>query len=197
MKQRFEANSSSIEYTDPRSMLDGPSSNNADTELATRHTSRRDMIAATALGLGALVAAHTPVRASANGSTSTHQEIDLPASPSRVYGIFLDEKLFSAFTGRSAQIDSAPGGAFKLFQGHPPLLGVTGRNVELVPNKRIVQAWRAGEWDEGVYSIVRFELTEKDQGTRVIFDQIALVPVPGPTAWTTMYWNPLQKYLAS
>lgn len=167
-----------------------------DTEALTGHTTRRGVIAAAAMGLGALVAGAIP----ANGSSaysSTHQEIDLAASPSRVYSVLLDQKLFTAFSGASAQIDAQPGGALSLFQGHPPLLGVTGRILELVPDKRIVQAWRAGEWAPGEYSIVRFELAEKDQGTRIVFDQAGTVSVPGPGAWNKMYWDPLQKYLAS
>jgi hypothetical protein len=34
---------------------------------------------------------------------------------------------------------------------------ISGRNVELVPGRRAVQAWRSNAWPEGVYSIVRFE----------------------------------------
>ena len=41
---------------------------------------------------------------------------------------------------------------------------IEGRNVEIIPNQRIVQAWRPSHWDPGVYSIVRFEL--KPQGSR-------------------------------
>jgi hypothetical protein len=32
------------------------------------------------------------------------------------------------------------------------------RNLELVPAKHVVQAWRSQAWPEGVYSIVNFEL---------------------------------------
>jgi activator of HSP90 ATPase len=48
------------------------------------------------------------------------------------------------------------GGAFTLFGGY-----ITGRHVELVPNDRIVQAWRTGGWAPGVYSIAKFELVEQ------------------------------------
>jgi hypothetical protein len=47
------------------------------------------------------------------------------------------------------------GGAFTLFGGH-----ITGRHIELVPDQRIVQAWRVVDWIPVVYSIVKFELTE-------------------------------------
>ena len=45
------------------------------------------------------------------------------------------------------------GGAFTTFGKL-----IEGRNIELVPNQRIVQAWRPASWEPGLYSIVRFEL---------------------------------------
>ena len=45
-----------------------------------------------------------------------------------------------------------------------------GRHVELVPNERIVQAWRVVTWDPGVYSIAKFELKEQGSETRLVFD---------------------------
>jgi uncharacterized protein YndB with AHSA1/START domain len=74
-------------------------------------------------------------------------------SPQRIYEILLDSKQFAAFTGMLANIDPAAGGAFSMF-GRV----IMGRNIELIPNQRIVQAWRPTRWDPGVYSIVKFEL---------------------------------------
>ena len=53
---------------------------------------------------------------------------------------------------------------------------VSGRNVELIPNQRIVQAWRAKPWENGVYSIAKFELRQEGFETRVIFDQAGFPP---------------------
>lgn len=58
-----------------------------------------------------------------------------------------------------------PEGAFSLFGDY-----ITGRRVELVTNQRIVQAWRAGSWAPGIYSIARFELAEQDSATKLVFD---------------------------
>ena len=86
------------------------------------------------------------------------------------------------------------GGAFSCFNGM-----ITGRNVELIPNQRIVQAWRAGNWPEGVYSIVRFELNARGSNTKLTLDHAAF---PDGAAehldggWHKMYWEPLKKYLA-
>jgi activator of HSP90 ATPase len=89
-------------------------------------------------------------------SNAIHQEIEFKTNPQRVYEALLDAKQFSTFTGAPAQIEPEAGGEFTCFGGM-----ITGRNVELMPNKRIVQAWRVKIWPEGVYSIVLFELQPK------------------------------------
>jgi activator of HSP90 ATPase len=43
------------------------------------------------------------------------------------------------------------GGTFTLFGGY-----VTGRNLEMLPDERLVQAWRAGSWKPGAFSIAAF-----------------------------------------
>jgi len=45
-----------------------------------------------------------------------------------------------------------------------------GRTIKPVPDKRIVQAWRPSHWDQGVYSIARFELNQGGAGTTLILD---------------------------
>jgi uncharacterized protein YndB with AHSA1/START domain len=61
---------------------------------------------------------------------------------------------------KPTEISRDAGGTFILFGGY-----VTGRHIELLPDERIVQAWRAGSWEPGVYSIAQFELTEQGSGT--------------------------------
>lgn len=87
-------------------------------------------------------------------SQPIRQEIDFAASPRRVYEALTDSKQFTAFSGGlPAEIEPQAGGAFKCFGGQ-----ITGRIIELVPNRRIVQAWHVAMWPEGVYSVVKFEL---------------------------------------
>src|ERR1700722_19314009 len=85
--------------------------------------------------------------------TAVHQEVDFKATPARIYEILLDAKLFAAFTKDTAEIQRQPGGAFKLFGRR-----VEGRTIELTPNQRIVQAWRASDWKAGFYTVIRFDL---------------------------------------
>lgn len=128
---------------------------------------------------------------SAQGIT-IHQEVDLKASPQRVYEALLDPKQFSAFSGSPAEIDGRVGGAFSLFGGH-----IVGRNVEVVQSKRVVQAWRVVTWPEGVYSIARFELTGRGSGTHLAFDHTGFPENERDhlaEGWQSHYWSPLEKY---
>jgi uncharacterized protein YndB with AHSA1/START domain len=159
---------------------------------------RRQLIGGMAvIGFSRRALSITPEPAATGACSSIHQEIEFKASPQLVYEALIDEKQFGAFTHGVARIEREPGGEFKLFAGRPGIKGATGRNVELVPNQRIVQAWRAVEWPAGVYSLVRFDLAETGSGTRLVFDQIGLGPIPPKSAWSLMYWEPLRKYLDS
>jgi activator of HSP90 ATPase len=124
-----------------------------------------------------------------------HQEVDLNASPARVFEILLDQEQFSACTGAAADIQREAGGSFVLFGGR-----VTGRTVELIPDQRIVQAWRVETWPSGTYSIVRFELSTNDSGSRLVLDHTGFPPEDREALtgnWSRMYWNPLRTYLDS
>lgn len=128
-----------------------------------------------------------------DSSRSIHQETDFKASPQRIYEVLLDSKQFGEFTGLPAKISHDAGGSFSLFDGY-----ITGRNVELLPNRRIVQAWRAGSWDEGVYSIVRFELKPQGSGAHLIMDHDGFPEGAKEhldSGWKERYWDPLRKYL--
>ena len=141
------------------------------------------------LGLNALPI----VSAESDKSITIHQEIELSASPQKLYEALLDSKQFTEFSGRPAEINREVGGAFSLFKGH-----IIGRNVELVPDERIVQAWRVVTWPEGAYSIVRFELKPQGSGTHLVFDHIGFpegLRDHLAEGWEENYWSLLKKYL--
>lgn len=132
-------------------------------------------------------------------SITIHQEVDFKASPERLYEALLDTKQFSAFSAestefsaKSAEIDRSVGGAFSLFDGH-----IIGRNVELVPNQRIVQVWRVVDWPAGVYSIVKFEIKSQGSGTHLVFDHTGFPENWRDhlaVGWQSHYWDLLTKY---
>jgi activator of HSP90 ATPase len=183
-----------------------PETKNSRRLVFTSLSARLRMVVCVALAFAGLAMASTggwpPAKAHsiASGATyaddsprSIHQETDFKASPQRIYEALLDSKQFGEFTGLPARISHDAGGAFSLFDGY-----ITGRNIELLPNRRIVQAWRAGSWDEGVYSIVRFELKPLESGTHLIMDHDGF-PAGAKeslnSGWKGRYWDPLRKYL--
>lgn len=86
-------------------------------------------------------------------------------SAKTLFEAYLDATKHSEFTGAPATIEPVEGSAFSLYGG-----GVEGRNVELVENLRLAQAWRGADWSEGIYSIVRMEFREKNGETLLILD---------------------------
>jgi activator of HSP90 ATPase len=95
---------------------------------------------------------------------------------------------------KPTEVSRQVGGAFTLFGGY-----IVGRHIELVPNELIVQAWRVGSWDRGVYSIVRFELTEQRARTKVTFDHTGFPRGEAEhlaAGWQAHYWDPLDKLLS-
>jgi activator of HSP90 ATPase len=166
---------------------------------------RRQMIAGVAIAFGSLAAAsnvwgeppqamkETPSTPAHQKLTSLHQEVDFKASPQRIYEALLDSKQFAAFSGMPAEIDPNAGGAFSMFTGM-----IVGRNIELVPNQRIVQAWRPANWEPGIYSIVKFELKPQGSGTMVVLDHKGF-PAGDfdslSSGWKLHYWERLTKFL--
>jgi activator of HSP90 ATPase len=126
--------------------------------------------------------------------TYLHQEVDIKAHSRRIYDVLLDSGQFAAFSGEPAQIHPEEGGTFSMFGGK-----ILGRNVELVPGQRIVQAWRPASWDPGVYSIVKFELKEQGSHTKVILDHAGFPEGSFrslDSGWHMRYWEPLKRFLA-
>jgi uncharacterized protein YndB with AHSA1/START domain len=138
---------------------------------------------------------------------AVHQEVVFKASRKRVYEALTDAKLFNKVVQLSAAVKSGMvsgatlteisrevGGAFSLFGGY-----ISGRHVELVPNERIVQAWRTGNWNPGVFSIVKFELTEQGSGSKLVLDHKGFPEGDAQhlaDGWKVNYWEPLAKSLA-
>ena len=126
--------------------------------------------------------------------TYLHQEIEMNVSPQRIYDALLDSKQFAAVTGMPAEISRDAGGKFSTFGGL-----IVGRNLELVPNQRIVQGWRPAHWPPGLYSVVRFELKAQGSHTTIVLDHTGFPEGSFrhlDSGWYSRYWEPLKKYLS-
>jgi len=149
-------------------------------------------------GLGILRGAAAPEVT--KSSEAIHQDIVFNASRKRVYDALTDAAQFTKVTTFSsvknappAQIAHDVGGTFSLFGGH-----IIGRHLELVPDQRLVQAWRVVDWAPGMYSIARFELADRAGKTALIFDHAGFPNGLGDhlaQGWHMNYWEPIKKYL--
>src|ERR1700720_1372005 len=182
-----------------------------DPERLANGATRRQVIVSFALAFGGKGLSSTDVWAAADEEIShtaeaIHQEPVFKASRKRVYEALTDSKQFDKviqlsgvmqsmhLPDKPAEISHEVGGAFTLFGGY-----ITGRHVELVPNERIVQAWRTGRWAPGIYSIAKFELVGQGSGTRIVFDHTGFPKGEAEvlaSGWKAHYWEPLEKLLA-
>lgn len=121
------------------------------------------------------------------------QSVTFKASPHDVYEMLMDSRKHAAFTGSKARISRKVGGEFTAYDG-----SLSGSNLGLVPDKKIVQSWRGSDWPEGHYSRAVFSLKEIDSGTRLTFTQTG---VPEDLyedyrqGWHDYYWKPMKAML--
>lgn len=179
--------------------------------MAAEAPTRRQLVTGAVLFAGlhaAPISAWTdPEDGISHRAESIHQEPVFQASRKRVYEALMDAKRFGQVEQLSAAMQSGAsrgnestaisrqvGGVLRLFNGH-----IVGRQIELVPEQRIVQAWRVVDWNPGIYSIARFELTERGSGTKIVFDHTGFPEGKAQhlaSGWIANYWEPLRKYLA-
>ena len=123
------------------------------------------------------------------------QTVTFIASPHVVYEMLMDAAEHARFTGAEASISREVGGTFSAYDG-----ALTGTNVEMVPDAKIVQSWRAGDWPEGHYSTATYLLEEEGGGTRLTFTQIG-VPEQNyddiNQGWRDYYWSKMELSLES
>jgi activator of HSP90 ATPase len=121
------------------------------------------------------------------------QSVVIKAAPREVYKALMDSRKHSKFTGAKASISRKVGGKFSVYGKY-----IQGINLELVPARRIVQAWRGSDWPKGHYSIASFSLKRMKGGTRLVFTQIG---VPDREyqginqGWRDYYWKPMKEML--
>jgi uncharacterized protein YndB with AHSA1/START domain/ketosteroid isomerase-like protein len=124
-------------------------------------------------------------------------EVTLSASPEEVFEALMDSAIHSKFTGAPAQIERKACGVFTLYGGQ-----ITGKTLELEPNRLLVQGWRAENWPKGHYSQVTFMLGPLDNGRQT---QLSLTQTDVPAqhfedinqGWRKYYWSKMATYFRS
>ena len=121
------------------------------------------------------------------------QTVTFPVSPHEIYELLMDSAKHAAFSGESASISREVGGEISAYSGY-----ITGTNLKLIPDREIVQSWRAVDWPQGYHSTVTFVLLPIAEGTRLNFTH---TDVPDGTedefaqGWIDNYWEPMKRAL--
>ena len=117
----------------------------------------------------------------------------VPANPVQVYEAWLSSEGHTAMTGSPATVDGNVDGEFSAWDGY-----IFGRTLELIPNQRIVQAWRTSEFPEGALdSHLEILLEEIPEGTKITLihrdmpeDQVDSYR----QGWEDFYFKTLKEY---
>jgi activator of HSP90 ATPase len=123
------------------------------------------------------------------------QSVSFSASPDEVYALLMDAKKHASFTGGPVKMSNKPGGKFVVFDGY-----CHGYNIELLPGKKIVQAWHFAEdgWPDDHFSICTFTFVKQKAGTKLTFVQTGLPAHKCESlkeGWKNYYWGPMKEYL--
>lgn len=113
--------------------------------------------------------------------------------PREVYEMLMDSKKHAKFTVAGAKIGRKVGDKISAYDGW-----IQGENMEVIPDKKIVQKWRGDDWPSGHYSIATFDLVRDGSDTILTFTQTG-VPSEQYDAindgWVTEYWDKMKEFL--
>ncbi|MCG3167264.1 MAG: hypothetical protein POELPBGB_03051 [Bacteroidia bacterium] len=126
---------------------------------------------------------------------SFKQIIKFNSEPHEVYNALMDSKTHSSFTGSKAIIGKNIGDDFSAYEGY-----ITGKNIELVPGKKIVQFWKTTDkgWRKNYFSIIEFVFIKKENGTELQFSHKnipANITANYAQGWEDYYWKPMKSFL--
>ena len=126
---------------------------------------------------------------------SLHVQAGLPLSPEALFDAWIDGDRHAMMTGAGASSDARVGGAFQAWDGY-----IEGRHELLDRPRRIVQAWRTGEFPDGAPdSRLELLLLAENGGTRL---HLHPSEIPAGQAeryrqgWEDYYLAPIRAWLA-
>ncbi len=114
----------------------------------------------------------------------------IPAPPETLYLGLTNPLTIQLWTGEVAEMSTEPNTEFSLWDG-----SITGMNLELETNKKIVQQWYFGDQPEA--SIVTIKLHPAAQGTSV---ELTHTNIPDEAyediteGWNTAYFGALEDF---
>lgn len=112
-----------------------------------------------------------------------------------LFNTYMDSKEHSASTGAPVKIQNKEGAKFSVHDNY-----ATGKNLQIVRNRLIVQSWRASDWNEADEDSTFILLFEQKGADGVINVVHANVPDKEyeelKKGWIEFYWKPWKKYFS-
>ncbi len=109
-----------------------------------------------------------------------------------IFSAFLDSEGHTHMTGGEATVSDKVGEAFNVWDGY-----IWGKNLEIEPNKRILQTWRTTEFlDDEEDSILELQFSDVDGETEITLIHSNL-PAHGEKykhGWEDHYFTPMRDY---
>lgn len=123
-----------------------------------------------------------------------YQTVRFNVSSAELFDIYMNAKKHSAAIGSAVTVSRKPGARFTAFDG-----GLTGRTLLIVPNRMIVQSWRADTWKTNdADSILILLFSQADRGGQI---ELIHLNVPSHTytlikkGWSKHYWARWRRHL--
>ena len=114
----------------------------------------------------------------------------LTGKPDEVYNALTNPATIQLWSGEPAQMSTEPGSEFALWDE-----SISGKNLEFVPGKKIVQEWYFGEQEEK--SIVSFIIHDHKHGSSV---EVRQTNIPDEDyeniveGWNVNYFGSLDEF---
>ena len=122
-------------------------------------------------------------------------DVKIKASPAEVYKTWLDGNLHAQMTGGAATGKPEVGSQFTAWDGY-----ISGKNVELEPDKRILQSWKTTEFGENdADSMLELVLEPEGSGCKLTLTH-SEIPDGQPDykqGWYDHYFTPMADYFGN
>ena len=122
------------------------------------------------------------------------QRVTFNASPHQLFRLYMDSKQHSAATHGKAVVSQKAGGMFSAFDGM-----IKGKTLAMVPNRMIVQSWRAKHWSKADLDsilVLTFSKTKRGAHVDLLHANVPKHDHQGVTlGWESYYWKPWRAYL--
>jgi activator of HSP90 ATPase len=118
----------------------------------------------------------------------------LPAPPDKLFDMYLDPAIHTAFTGVPVTIEPRPGASFRAFDG-----ALSGTILHVEPKRLIVQTWRSVHFSsDDIDSVLVLSFWPENDCARIELAQINVADndFAGVShGWEKYYWTPWRAYL--